>query len=173
MSILGGPKDVLHEPPSGRYIFLSLIAAFLLYLLPGSGAMVYLRVELPLIVALYWCIHQPNRVGFAVGFILGLLVDVTDGNILGQHAIAYTLAIYLAMALRLRILKFRLWQQALHILAFLLLSQILVALTHLFLPSTFPGIGYFAASFIGALLWPIVTFVLEYPQILAARARND
>jgi rod shape-determining protein MreD len=173
MSILGDPKDVLHEPPSKRYIFLSIALAFLLYLLPGSDAMVFLRIELPLIVALYWCIHQPNRVGFAVGFVLGLLVDVTDGNILGQHAIAYTLAIFLAIALRLRILKFKLWQQALHILAFLLFSQCLVALTHLFLSSTFPGIGYFAASFIGALLWPAVTFLLEYPQILAARARND
>lgn len=173
MSILGDPKDVLHEPPSGRYIFLTIIIAFLVYLLPGSGKLVFLRIDLPLIVLIYWCIHQPNRVGFAVGFVLGLLVDVTDGNILGQHAIAYTLAIYLAMALRLRILKFKLWQQALHILAFLLLSQILVALTHLFLPSTFPGIGYFAVSFIGALLWPAITFLIEYPQILAARARSD
>lgn len=173
MSILGDPKDILHDPPSGRYIFLSLTIAFLLYLLPASGTLVFLRVELPLLALIYWCIHQPNRVGFAVGFVLGLLVDVSDGNILGQHAIAYTLAIYLAMALRLRILKFRLWQQALHVLAFLLLSQMLVALTHLFLPSTFPGIGYFAASFIGALLWPAITFIFEYPQILAARARND
>jgi rod shape-determining protein MreD len=173
MSILADPKDVLHAPASGRFILFSLIAAFLLYLLPASGSLVFLRVEWPLLVLLYWAIHQPNRVGFAVGFVLGLLVDVSDGNILGQHAIAYTLAVYLAMALRLRILKFRLWQQALHILAFLLLSQILVALTHLFLPSTFPGIGYFAASFIGALLWPVVTFVLEYPQLLAARSGND
>jgi cell shape-determining protein MreD len=58
-------------------------------------------------------------------------------------------------------------------LALLLMSQMLVALTHLFLPSAFPGWAYFAASFIGALLWPAITFALEYPQILAARARND
>lgn len=173
MSILGGPKDVLHEPPSGRFIFISLFIAFLLYLLPANGAWVFVRVELPLIVVLYWCIHQPNRVGFAVAFVLGLLVDVSDGNILGQHAIAYTLAVFLALALRLRILKFKLWQQALHILAFLLLSQVLVAITHLFLQSTFPGWIYFIASFTGALLWPVITFCLEYPQLLAARARND
>ena len=94
MSFISGPKDVLHEPPSGRYIFLSLVIAILFYLLPVNGALVFLRVELPLLVVLYWSIHQPNRVGFAVGFILGLLVDVSDGNILGQHAIAYTLAVF-------------------------------------------------------------------------------
>lgn len=173
MSILADPKDVLHEPPSARFIFISLIIAFLLYLLPTSGALLFLRVELPLLVVLYWSIHQPNRVGFAIAFVMGLLVDVSDGNILGQHAIAYTLAVFLALVLRLRILKFKLWQQALHILALLLVSQLLVALTHLFLPSTFPGWGYFVASFFGALLWPVITFSLEYPQVLAARARND
>ncbi len=173
MSILADPKDVLHEPPSARFIFISLIIAFLLYLLPTSGALLFLRVELPLLVVLYWSIHQPNRVGFAIAFVMGLLVDVSDGNILGQHAIAYTLAVFLALVLRLRILKFKLWQQALHILALLLVSQLLVALTHLFLPSTFPGWGYFVASFSGALLWPVITFSLEYPQVLAARARND
>jgi rod shape-determining protein MreD len=173
MSLIAGTKDVLHEPPSGRFVFITLAIAFLLYLLPASGALLFLRVELPLLVVLYWSIHQPNRVGFAVAFVLGLLVDVSDGNILGQHAIAYALAVFLALVLRLRILKFKLWQQALHILALLLVSQLLVALTHLFLPSTFPGWGYFVASFFGALLWPVITFALEYPQILAARARND
>jgi rod shape-determining protein MreD len=173
MSIMADPKDVLHEPPSARFIFISLIIAFLLYLLPSSGTLLFLRIELPLLVLLYWSIHQPNRVGFAAAFIIGLLVDVSDGNILGQHAIAYTLAVFLALVLRLRILKFKLWQQALHVLALLLASQLLVALTHLFLPSTFPGWGYFVASFFGALLWPVITFALEYPQVLAARARND
>lgn len=173
MSIIGTPKDVLHEPPSLRYVLITIIISFLLYLLPADGALVFLRVDLPLLVILYWCIHQPNYVGFAIGFTFGLLVDVTDGNILGQHAIAYTLAIFLALIIRLRILKFKLWQQALHVLALLLISQMLVALTHLFLPSAFPGWAYFIASFIGALLWPAITFALEYPQILAARARND
>ncbi len=173
MSILADPKDVLHEPPSARFIFISLIIAFLLYLLPTNGVMLFLRIELPLLAVLYWSIHQPNRVGFAIAFVMGLLVDVSDGNILGQHAIAYTLAVFLALVLRLRILKFKLWQQALHILALLLVSQLLVALTHLFLPSTFPGWGYFVASFFGALLWPVITFAFEYPQVLAARARND
>ncbi len=173
MSFISGPKDVLHEPPSGRYIFLSLVIAILFYLLPVNAEQVFLRVELPLLVVLYWSIHQPNRVGFAVGFILGLLVDVSDGNILGQHAIAYTLAVFLALVLRVRILKFMLWQQALHVLALLLVAQMLVALTHLFVPSTFPGPAYFIASFFSALLWPVIAFALEYPQILAARARND
>ncbi|MEO7322454.1 MAG: rod shape-determining protein MreD [Burkholderiales bacterium] len=173
MSLMGGANDVMREPPSGRFLFVTLILAYLIYLLPADGVLVYLRAELPLIVLMYWCIHQPRHGGFAIGFVLGLLVDVADGNILGQHALSYTLAIFLTLVLRLRILKFPLWQQALHILAILFVNQLLVALTHLFLPSTFPGGHYFLASFVGALLWPVIVFALEYPQLLATRAHND
>jgi len=170
---MAGANDVMRESSSGRFVLITLILAYLIYLLPADGVLVYLRAELPLIVLLYWCIHQPRHGGFAIGFALGLLVDVADGNILGQHALSYTLAIFLTLVLRLRILKFPLWQQALHILAILLVNQLSVALTHLFLPSTFPGWHYFLASLVGALLWPVMVFVLEYPQLLAMRARND
>jgi rod shape-determining protein MreD len=173
MSLIADPKDVMREPPPGRFVFVTVILAYLIYLLPANGVFAYARIELPLIVLLYWCIHQPKHGGFALGFILGLLVDVVDGSVLGQHALAYTLAIFLTLVLRLRILKFKLWQQALHILAILLANQLLVALTHQFLPSTFPGWSFFLASFIGALLWPVIVFGLEFPQTLFNRARND
>lgn len=173
MSLIAGTKDVLRDPPSARFIFISIFLAFLIYLLPVGGTLIFLRPELPLIVLIYWCIHHPRYGGFLIGFIIGLLVDVADGNILGQHALAYTLAIFLTLVLRLRILKFKLWQQGLHVLAILLVSQILVAITHLFLATTFPGWGYLLASFVGALLWPALCFLLEYPQLLAANANKD
>lgn len=173
MSLIADPKDVMREPPSGRFVLISLILAYLIYLLPADGILIYVRAELPLIVLLYWCINQPRHGGFAIGFALGLLVDVADGNILGQHGLSYTAAIFLTLVLRLRILKFSLWQQALHVLAILLANQLLVALTHLFLPSTFPGWSYFLASFVGALLWPVIVFALEYPQVLGSRAHNN
>ena len=173
MSLIAYPNDVMREPPSGRFVLITSILAYLIYLLPTDGVLMYVRAELPLIVLLYWCMHQPKHGGFAIGFALGLLVDVADGNILGQHALSYTLAVFLTLVLRRRILKFKLWQQALHILAILLANQLLVVLTHLFLPSTFPGWSYFLASFVGALLWPVIVVALEYPQLLATRTHHD
>lgn len=173
MSLIADPKDVLRDPPSARFVLISLVVAFLIYLLPANGSLIFLRPELPLIVLMFWCIHSPRYGGFLAGFIIGLLVDVADGNALGQHALAYTLAIFLTLVLRLRILKFKLWQQALHVLAILLAGQILMTITHLFLPTTFPGWGIFLASVVGAMLWPVISFALEYPQILAANAKND
>ena len=156
--------EVLGGQPDARFIFLTLLIAYLIYLLPTSGSLMLLRPDLPLIVLLYWCVHKPRSVGYSVGFLFGLLVDIADASVLGQHALAYAVAIYLTLALRVRILKFGLWQQALHILPMLLASQVVLALSHLFLPAVFPGWGYFVTSLLGAVLWPPITLAIEYPR---------
>ena len=53
-------------------------------------------------------------------FVLGLLMDVADGSVMGQHALAYVLLAFAAGGLSRRILWFPLSQQALHVLPLLL-----------------------------------------------------
>ena len=43
------------------------------------------------LVLVFWNVHQPRRVGVGLAFVFGLLMDVHDGAVLGQHALAYTL----------------------------------------------------------------------------------
>ena len=52
---------------------------------------------LPDILALalvFWTIHQPLRVGVGAAFFLGLVMDVHQSSLLGQHALAYTCLLY-------------------------------------------------------------------------------
>ena len=48
------------------------------------------------LVLVFWAIHQPLRVGVGVAFVLGLLTDVHQTSLLGQHALTYTVQGYLA-----------------------------------------------------------------------------
>ncbi len=43
---------------------------------------------------------------------MGLAMDVGDGTLFGQHALAYALLAYAAEYFRRRVLRFPLWQQA-------------------------------------------------------------
>ena len=43
------------------------------------------------VVLVFWGVHQPRRMGMAPAFVLGLLMDVHQGALLGQHALAYSL----------------------------------------------------------------------------------
>lgn len=116
------------------------------------------------LVLIFWSIREPRHAGMGYGFLLGLSMDVADGGLMGQHALAYVLAAYAALSLSRRILWFPLVQQALHILPLLLLVQLVQFAVRMMPGADFPGWSYFSGPFIGTLLWLPLTFVLLLPQ---------
>lgn len=172
--------STLTRPPSGQFITMTLFVALMLALLPWQGAALLLRPDFVLMLLLYWAVHQPLRIGMAAAWGLGLVMDVADGALLGQYALAYTIATFLALALHRRIQAFTLWPQAWHIFPLLLVSQVLVLLAHLLSGAGFIGWEYFLASVTGALLWPplnlLIQLALKYktpPEIAYTSSRGS
>jgi rod shape-determining protein MreD len=151
-------------PAKVGFIVLTLALALLFDLLPWRNSAGV--PELTAAVLAFWCIHQPRRVGIGVAWILGLLLDVGNGALLGQHALGYAVLAFLALAVHRRVLWFPLWQQALHLLLLLLWTQLLTLVIRLAAGAGFPGWTYFAGSFICAALWPMLSFLLLLPQRL-------
>lgn len=116
------------------------------------------------LVLLFWCIHQPIRVGMGTAFALGLIMDVADASIMGQHALAYVLLAFGAGVLARRILWFPLIQQALHVLPILVGTQLIMLVIRLAAGAEFPDPLWFLGGFIGALLWYPLTYLLLLPQ---------
>ena len=96
------------------------------------------------LVLTFWCIHQPLKVGMGAAFVLGLVMDVADASVMGQHALAYVLLAFAASGLSRRILWFPLLQQALHVLPLLLGAQLVMLATRLVGGAEFPGVLWFA-----------------------------
>jgi len=149
-------------PVKVSFIALSLLVALLFNLVPWRD----LRgiPDLVTLVIAFWCIHQPRKMGIAIAWMLGLVMDAGNGTLIGQHAFAYSVLAFGAQALHRRILWFPLWQQALHVLVLLLVSQALMLVVRLVAGGTWPGWWFFAGSVIAAALWPAVTHVLLAPQ---------
>ena len=149
-------------PVSSVFIATSLMAAFLLNLLPLGG-----YVGVPDFVALtvvFWSIHQPRKVGIGVAFCMGLLMDVHDASLLGENALAYTLLSYFAIMIHRRVLWFPVAVQTMHVLPLLLIAQAVQLLVRLMVSGNFPGWWYFAETLSSALLWPVATWILLAPQ---------
>lgn len=149
-------------PVKGSFMALSVTVALLLNLLPWRD----LRGVpdfLALVIA-FWCIHQPRKMGLGIAWMLGLVMDAANGTLIGQHALAYAVVAFGAQWLHRRILWFPIWQQALHVLALLLVSHALMLVVRMAAGGTFPGWSFFAGSFIAAALWPVATYVLLAPQ---------
>jgi rod shape-determining protein MreD len=100
----------------------------------------------------------------AAAFVLGLLLDVHAGALLGEHALAYTLLTYGAIALHRRVQWFPIGGQMLIVLPLLLLAQAVVLLVRLWVGGEFPGWSYFLSAVVGTLLWPLLTRLLLAPQ---------
>src|SRR5258706_15203755 len=154
--------EYLLRPANPWFIWTSLAIAFLLNLLPwGRAALAPDFVALALV---FWNVHQPRRVGMAAAFVFGLLMDVQGAALMGQHALAYTLLSYGAISLHRRILWFPVLSQVLFVTPLLLLAQLASLLIRLWVGGAFPGAAFFLESVCGALLWPVVSWLLLAPQ---------
>lgn len=143
----------------------SFVVAFLLNLLPWSGVALQMSPDFVLLILLYWAVQEPRSVGQGLGFIVGLVMDVADSALLGQHALIYVVAIFLAQLLRVRVLQLNLPAQALHIGAILILAQAIGVSLNLSLGREVPGTWMAIAPIVGALLWPAITLILALPRL--------
>ncbi len=131
-------------------IVVSFGLALLLNFLPWHN--VALAPDFVALTLAFWCVRQPRLVGLGVGWMLGLLTDVGNGVLLGQHALSYS------------VLAFGLWAQALHVAALLLLAQAVGTVVRLATGAEFPGWTLAVGPLAGALLWPLVSLLLLAPQ---------
>jgi rod shape-determining protein MreD len=153
-------RDVMKLPAGLGLIFFSLLGAYLLSVLPWSGTWLLARPDFMLIVLIFWVIHEPRAIGQGVAFSVGLLMDVSDSMLLGQHAFAYVIAAFGAQVLRVRILSFYLPEQTLHVLGLTIVAGIVMLMLNLLLGADFPGFAFLVSPFLTALCWAPVNWLL-------------
>jgi len=155
-------SDQLLLPVNPLFIGFSLLLALAVNLLPLGR-----NPALPDLLALtlaFWVVHQPRRVGIGTSFVFGLLMDVHQGALLGQHALSYTLLAFGALAMSRRLNWFTLLQQALQVLPLFAVMHTVALLVRLAAGDLFPGWSLFIAPLVEAALWPFITLVLLAPQ---------
>lgn len=156
------PGQALLLPVNPLFIALSLLLAFALDLLPLGHHPA--QPELLPVVLVFWNVHQPRRVGMVMAFLFGLAMDVHQGALLGQHALAYTLLCFGAIMVHRRLLWFSLPVQALQVLPLFLAAQLVMLLVRLAAGAPFPGWSLWLAPLAQAVLWPVATLLLLAPQ---------
>jgi len=152
------------RPVHPAFVAATLMLALLLNVLPLTGTALMLRPDFLALVLLYWCIQAPRYVGVGIAWFMGLLMDVGDATIFGQHALAYAFLAYAAEYFRRRVLRFPLWQQALQVAFLLLLCAALVLLVRVVGGAPLPSWTYVVSSLTGALIWPLASLLLQLPQ---------
>jgi rod shape-determining protein MreD len=160
------PGQQLLLPANTVFIWVSLFVSFFFNIfqnlvLWGRAAW---APDLVALVLVFWAVHQPRRVGIAVAFFFGLLMDVHEGSVLGQHALAYSVLNYLAVAVHRRLLWFPVPLQAVQVFPLMLCAHAVALIVRMLAGNAFYGYSIILAPVLEALLWPVVSVILLIPQ---------
>jgi rod shape-determining protein MreD len=160
------PGQQLLLPANPVFIWFSLLSALIFNMLMNMG--LFGRAawvpDLLAVVLVFWSVHQPLRIGVGVAFAFGLAMDVHQGALLGQHALAYTALGFLGISMHRRLLWFSVPNQAVQVLPLFVAAHLLEMLVRMVAGGTFPGLLYLLAPVIEAALWPVVSVLLLVPQ---------
>ncbi|MCW9013081.1 MAG: rod shape-determining protein MreD [Gammaproteobacteria bacterium] len=140
----------------------TLVVALMLMMLPLPDWAQAFRPDWVTLVVIYWIMAVPENVGVTVAWIFGLLLDVTQGSILGQHAIGLVLVAYLVQLQYLRIRVYSLVQQSLVVFVLLMIKQLLVLWVNGIVGQAPDDLAsYFLPSLMGAIIWPWLFVILR------------
>lgn len=157
-------KAEIQRPVSNSFIVLSLFGALLLNGLPWEGIWLSLRPDFVAIVLLYWCMHKPWRVGIGIAWTVGILADVADASLFGQHALAYTVLAFGGVVLSRRLRMFGLRQQTVQVAAILTLTYAVYALVQWQVNGYVVWL-YFLGCLTSTLLWAPLSIMLQAVQL--------
>jgi rod shape-determining protein MreD len=139
-------------------VYLSLVIALVLQMLPWSGFGLMLRPDFVLLTLLYWLLRAPQLCNIGTAWFAGLVIDLATGGLFGQNGLAYALTAYFAVSYQRRLALFTLWQQAGYVFVLLLVAQLILMILKLFGGDEAPGWHYFLPSITGILLWQLFIF---------------
>jgi rod shape-determining protein MreD len=143
---------------------LTALFALVFTVLPLPVWLDVLRPAFLVLTVLYWSINAPRAGGIGLGFACGLVLDVFQGPVLGEHALALAIIAYIAGREHQRIRSKPAFQQSLLVFLGLLIYEfVLFAIDgwtgH---PVTSPLRWLHCLT--GALVWPPVAAVLSYSE---------
>ena len=146
----------------GWLITFSFVLALALSIIPLPAMLELLRPEWMAMGLIYWCMAVPSRIGVSIGWLVGLLLDVSRDALLGQYALAFALVAFLTLHLHQRLRVFPIWQQALSV-GVLIMLECLVVLWIKGLTGQSPGFWkMMIPAFTSLLVWPVIYLLLRH-----------
>jgi rod shape-determining protein MreD len=141
-------------------ILLTAVVGLVLTILPLPSWLIAVRPQFLVLVVLYWSTMTPFLGGLALGFISGLVLDVFQGSLLGEHALALSFVTYLAVRLHLMMRAKPLFEQSLYVFAALLAYELLLWALDGWTGQATGNALRWVHTAVGALIWPVVAGVL-------------
>ena len=148
---------MVEQRPRGMWVvFVTFLIALMLAIVPMPDMLQWGRPEWVALVLIFWGLTCPHRVGVFAAWLAGLTMDVLEGSLLGQNALALTIVSYLTLLLHLRLRMYPAWQQAITVFILVGINQVIVRLIDSQIGKVQSDFMFLLPSLISAIIWPWV-----------------
>ncbi len=134
-----------------------IVAALMLAIAPMPDWANAFRPDWVALTLIYWAMMLPRTYSVGTAWIVGIVLDVAQGTLLGQHAVALCLVVYVMVKFHLQFRVFPALQMSSTVFAILALYQFILFWINGVAGVNAPAVTYWGPVVTGALIWPLLT----------------
>ena len=139
----------------------SIVAALTLSLVPLPDPVEPFRPDWAALALIYWTIRQPERYSVGKAWLVGLVLDIAQGTLLGQHALALVAVTFLTSRFHLLMRVFPLSQLTVTVCALLAVYQFLLFWINGVAGIDARAVSYWGPVIAGTIAWSLITGLLS------------
>jgi len=133
----------------------------MLTVMPLADSVEPFRPDWLALVVIFWAMQLPRTWSVGSAWFIGIVLDVSYGTLLGQHALALCVIAFATVRFHLLMRVFPLSQLAATIFALLALYQFILFWVNGVAGVSAPTIAYWAPVITGTLIWPFLFIFLS------------
>ena len=146
---------------SRKPVILTLIVGLMLTLMPLPEILDPFRPDWLALLVIFWAMQLPRTWSIGTAWIVGLILDVSQGTLLGQHALAFCVVAFMTVRFHLLMRVFPLPQLSATVFGLLAVYQFLLFWTNGVAGTHAASTVYWGPVVTSALIWPLLFMILS------------
>ncbi len=142
-------------------VIMTLIVGLMLSIMPLPAAVALFRPDWLALLLIFWAMQLPRTWSVGSAWIVGIILDVTYGTLLGQHALALCVIVFITVRFHLLMRVFPLSQLTATVFALLALYQFLLFWINGVAGVSAPTMAYWGPVVSGTAVWPLLALFLS------------
>ena len=139
----------------------TLLVGLMLSIMPLPEMIAPFRPDWLALLVIFWAMQLPRTWSVGSAWLVGLILDVSYGTMLGQHALALCVVVFITVRFHLLMRVFPLSQLSATVFALLALYQFLLFWINGVAGVSAPAVTYWAPVVTGTLIWPVLYMFLS------------
>ena len=142
-------------------VIITLIVGLMLTIMPLPESAETFRPDWLALLLIFWSMQLPRTWSVGSAWMVGIVLDVSYGTLLGQHALALSVIVFVTVRFHLLMRVFPLLQLGATIFALLALYQFILFWINGVAGVSAPPINYWAPVITGTIVWPFLYIFLS------------